>query len=226
MSLRISRSFSILLGVAALGFAMSSSTSFAKKDKGGDAAESAEAVVEALVIEDTGIEGIDKVFAPAKQMITNLTTAQTGLKAFNDGLTTAMGLPAGTPIADAVAELKKAAPGMLKVTMDGMKPKVEVKPEAPENVKKAVESINAGGEGIVATITAVKDMPEQIKATIDAAKGLPAAIPSMGIKATQIPKALKTVGKNAGTVGKIPGEAKKTSDAAMMSIDAIKTLGG
>jgi hypothetical protein len=159
-------------------------------------------------------------------MITNLTTAQTGLKAFNDGLTTAMGLPAGTPIADAVAELKKAAPGMLKVTMDGMKPKVEVKPEAPENVKKAVESINAGGEGIVATITAVKDMPEQIKATIDAAKGLPAAIPSMGIKATQIPKALKTVGKNAGTVGKIPGEAKKTSDAAMMSIDAIKTLGG
>jgi len=221
------RGLSFALGLSLVGgLSFSSSDAFAKKKDKGSETEAEEAIE--IVV--TNIKAIDDVFAPAGAMLTSLKTAQDGIKAMNTGIVTAMGLPEGTPVADALAELKKAAPGMLTVKMDGMKPKVDVKPEAPENVKKAVESINAGGEGIVAAIKAMTEIPEQIKTTVDAAKALPAQVPTIakdaGLKPTEIPKLVKTVGGNVKAVAQIPEQAKSTGGAAKASVEIIKGLGG
>jgi len=221
------RGLSLALGLSLMGgLTFTSGDAFAKKDKGGDSA-SAEEVIEIVL---TNVKPIDDVFAPAGQMLTNLKTAQDGIKAMNTGIVTAMGLPEGTPVADALAELKKAAPGMLTVKMDGMKPKVDVKPEAPENVKNAIAAINAGGDGIVAAIKAMTEIPEQIKGTVDAAKALPSQVPTIakeaGLKPTEIPKLVKAVGGNVKAVAKIPEQAKATGEAAKASVEIIKGLGG
>ena len=46
------------------------------------------------------------------RVLANLKTAQDGIKAMNTGIVTAMGLPEGTPVADALAALKKADDGI------------------------------------------------------------------------------------------------------------------
>jgi hypothetical protein len=223
------RTLSLVLGATLLAFSLQSGDAFAKKkDKGGETESAAAEVVE-LIIEDTGLKAIDDVFAPSKNLVTQLTTARDGLNNLNKNLVTAMGLAEGTPAADALAELKKQAPGMLKVTMDGMKPKIDVKPEAPANVKAAVDAINAGGESLVLAVKAMTDIPEAVKGTIEAAKALPAQIPTAakdaGLKPTEVPGLLKKVKNNVATLGKMPDLAKQTGEAAKGTAELIKGLG-
>jgi hypothetical protein len=219
------RSIALALSLGLVASAAAPADGWAKKNKGESSESSAAAVIE---FTDTGIAAIDNVFAPAKEIATSLNTSRTQLDAFNTNFVAAMGLTAGTPIADAFTQLKAAAPGMLTVTLEGTKPVVAVKPEAPENVRKAVEVINGGADALVSTIAAMTAIPQQVQTTISAAQALPGQVPTILKDAGAAPKDMiaipKTVTKNTKALTAIPDEAKKTGESALGTLNLIKGL--
>jgi hypothetical protein len=221
------RTLALVLGLSLIGASAAPADGWAKKKKD-ESSQAGAAAATMLEFTDTGIAAIDNVFAPAKEIATNLNTSRTLLDSFNTNFVTAMGLAEGTPISDAFAQLKAAAPGMLTVTLEGTKPVVAVKPEAPENVRNAVAVINGGADAIVGTIAAMTQIPEQVKGTIDAAKALPSSLPTVLKDAGASPKDMlaipKTVGKNTKALTQIPELAKATGESALGTLNLIQGL--
>ncbi len=212
--------------LALIALALPSGDAFAKKEKKSGGADTVE-----ITFEETGIASFDEVFNKASDLNQRLVTSQTELKGLNDAIATALGLTEGTPVNDALSQLKTDAAGMLSVSMDGMTPKVEVtNPDAPDNVKAGIDAVNAAAAAIPNIIEALKAIPDDGMAIVEAAKALPAQvtteIQSAGLTG---PDALKLPGKvknNVKNVGMIPTTATAVLGEATNTLEAIKGLAG
>lgn len=224
----IPRSLAVVLGAFLFASTFTPTDAFAKKDKSAEAEADAGATFEVLPIEETGISAFDDVFMKAKAINDKLTTSHDNIVAANDNIVTALGLTKGSPVGDAIAQLKKDAPGMLTVTMDGMKPAVDVQPDAPDNVKNAVAAINGASDALVSTSAALATIPGEAKALVDACKEFPAKVPAIakeaGLKATEIPSLLKKVKNNVKATGQIPNNTKVLVDTTGDTLNIIKSL--
>jgi hypothetical protein len=200
----------VLLGMLAF-----SSTAVAKSDT--------------LAIETTGVATFDSVFGKAGSMLTSIVTARTNIDTANKNLTTALGLKDGTPLKDAIADLKTKAAGKIKVAMNGTTPKLEATDAVPDNVKKGIDAVNglidATGSATTAMGQVIKDSPAlvaEVKAFADVAK-VTSDIKAAGItNPIDLGKILKKVANDVKVISSIPGEAQKLVDSGVETFNTVK----
>lgn len=219
--------------VAMLASLVISPTADAKKEKSDDGATteaSSEdgAAVELPVIEDTGIAAFDDVFGQVREIHETLGRAQTQLSEANDGIATALGLPAGTPLADALAELKEKAAGNLEIAMEGTVPSVKASDAVPEDVTAAIDAVNSSVTNVSATIKDLSALPEQVKALVDKSKALPAQLKDPAI-ISEIPKSEllsvgKTVKNNVKATVQTPDLVTGVTSELTGFVDAVKNF--
>jgi hypothetical protein len=222
--------------LVSLGMSDAAEAGKKKKDKGGDTpteemasedggkAAPEEAASEALTIEVTGIADIDNVFQKVVDPINNIQTARMKIDGLTANLSTALGLPEGTPFADALADLKTKAEGNIELAMNeqGM-PSLKPGDAVPANVTTAVDALNAGIADATEAMKALSELPNQVKEVVAAAQAItPQTLISSGVKPLEAPKAVKKMGNNLKVVQKAPDEVKALADSMSGLIGELK----
>lgn len=211
---------------ATLMFSLSlATTAEAKKPKKGEeavegaATETTEAApAETVTIEVTGVADVDAVFQPAGDILNSVITARTAIDSLGTNLTTALGLPAGTPFKDALADLKTKAEGKVTFAMEGDMPKLSAGDAVPANVQQAIDAVNGGMQNVMTAATALATVPDKAMEIVNAAKGInPANL--AGVNPTKLPKITKQIAGNVKILTTTPEEAK----ALINSIGQLKT---
>lgn len=209
-----------------------------KKDKGGEEAATTEeaapaeagadaAAAEEPKIEVTGVADIDNVFGPAGEILTNVITARKAIDSLGTNLTTALGLPAGTPFKDALADLKTKAEGKVQLAMDeGGMPSLKAGDAVPANVQQAIDAVNGGMKDVMSAATALAEVPAKAMEVVNAAKSInPANL--TGVTPTKIPKITKQLGTNVKLVSTLPEEAKTLLNSVTdLKNDLTSSFGG
>ncbi len=165
---------------------------------------------------DCGIESVDALFKKAAAPMDKLANAETKLDAVPASLNTALGLGEGTPLADALAELKTKAEGKVAIGMEeGGVPKLSLEDGVPDDVKAAVDGLNLSLSEAVAAVMALTEVPAQVQEVITAAEAFdPTSIKPV----TAVPKATKAIGGNLKVLGGAPDQVKALGE----SLDNIK----
>lgn len=190
-----------------------------KKDKSADTEEASSS--DGIEIVETGLAQVDEFFAKAKAPIDTITNTKNALARINTDLNTALGLATGTPIEDAIADLKAKAEGKIAVATDGAMPKLSVEDGVPENVKTGVDAVNSGIDELVGLIGGLQELPTQIAALIQEGQQFsdPNTLKGMASNPVVATKAVPKVGKNLKALGDAKGEV----EALISSIDSLKT---
>lgn len=169
------RSFSLVLGLAALLVAGGSGDALAakrknKKRRGKPAA--------GLEIQQVGVQSFDDFFSDARDIDDRLDRAQKARRQGRLGINAALGLEKSTPLKTAVKELQTRSQGNLQVVMTGGVPQLTAKSMMPSDLVTAVDAVNNATTGYA---TAIKDLA-----------GIPKRTASMVKKSNQLPKKLKS----------------------------------
>ena len=216
-----------------VGFGLLADAAEAKKPKPApaettEAGEAAPAEDE-LVIKTTGIADIDALFEKANAPIASIKTARTAIDSLGTNLTTALGLPAGTPFKDALADLKTKAEGKITVAMNeqGM-PELKPSDAVPANVQAGIDAVNGGITDVQTAAAALVEIPNQMKELIAQAQSFnPKSLMSAGVKPTEAPKIMKTIMGNINVLTKAPEEVKLLGDAVTgLKADIQAAFGG
>jgi hypothetical protein len=214
------RKFIAVAALAALSLSWSDAAHAGKKSE--PAADAGAATTaEAYKMEVTGIAELDSFFSKAQAPLDTLLNARMAIDGVNSALGTSLGLKEGTPLKDALAELKTKAGDSITVAMDGAMPKLTVADAAPADVKAAVEATNTAFKNAATAVAGLAELPAQFEALITEAKGFsdPAKLKGMVSNPTQLPKAVSKVGKNISTLGK----AKDEPAALKASVETVVT---
>lgn len=204
-----------------------------KKKKGGDAtdtkteepAEKGAGPVAAFEIGLTNIADVDNVFQQAIDPLNNLRNTRNAINSLNTNLITALGLTEGTPVKDALADLKTKANGAITLAMDekGM-PKLTPADAAPENVTNAVNALNQGVADVMAAVENLAQLPSQMKEVAAAAGAIsPDSLIKSGVKPLEAPKMMKTVSSNIKMLGEAPNELAAIKTELEALINDIKS---
>lgn len=213
----------LLIGATAAGLLLVSPTAFAGKgNKSGD--------TEWKTIEPIGIKSFDDFFAPVKQMHGSLSTVEVELKTANTNLTTALGLPQGTPFADALADLNNKAQGKINVAMNGTVPKLSTSDAVPANVQQGIDAVNGLTASVGTSVTELQNIPQQAQQVVAEAQSLPAKFTSeakdLGAKITEIPAMLKTLKNNVDATVQTPARATAAINELTGTLNVIATTFG
>jgi uncharacterized protein YoxC len=181
-------------------------------------------------IEKVGIPSIDAVFTKVAEMQRSISTVELSLTSANTNLTTALGLPQGTPFADALADLQQKADGKLKVVTEGGTPKLTTSDAVPSNVQAGVDAVNGFTGGIGTSVTALQQIPSQAQAVIPEVQALPAKFPAeakdLGAKVTEIPKMLSAIKNNVDATVQTPARAEAALTALTGTLTTITSTFG
>jgi hypothetical protein len=212
---------STVIAAAILSLAVAPQAAWAKKDSS--------ATTEYIVIETTGLSAIDDVFTKVADIQTKLTEIETNLKTSNDNIATSLGLAAGTPVKDAIADLKSKAEGKIEVAMEGTTPTLKAKDGVPENVTAGIDAVNGAIKAWTDSAATVATLKSDVDALVTASKELPGKVPesakASGLGAKDIVKATKTTGSNVKATGQTADRAKAVGEALVSNIDTVKALG-
>jgi hypothetical protein len=214
------RKFIAIAALAALSLSWSDAALAGKKSA--ETADSgAAASADMYKMEDTGIADIDAFFDKAEAPLTTLLNARLAIDGITTSLNTALGLKEGTPLKDALADLKTKGGSNITMAMNGTMPKLTVSDAAPADVKAAVDGCNTSLTAAATAVAGLTALPEQFSALITEAKGFadPAKLKGMVANPTQLPKAISKVGKNISTLTK----AKDEPAAMKASVDSLVT---
>lgn len=172
-------------------------------------------------IEHVGIPSMDQVFARVKEMQSSITTVESSLQRADREVGTALGLPEGTPLADAIADLEQRAQGKLDVVVEGGTPKLVASEAVPGNVQEAIDALNGFTADMEQSVTALQEIPSQAQAIVPDVQALPAKLPSeakdLGAKLTEIPKMLSAVKNNVDATLQTPARA----EAALSELSTV-----
>ena len=219
--------------VAMLASLVLAPTADAKKDKSDDGSSTEASAddggaIELPTIEETGIAAFDDVFSQVREIHETLAKAQTQLAEANDGVATALGLPAGTPLADALAELKEKAAGNLEIAMEGTVPSIKASDAVPSDVTAAIDAVNSAVSEVSTTIDDLSGLPDQVKSLIDQSKALPAQLKDPAI-ISEIPKTEllsvgKTVKNNVKATAQTPDLVSGVTSELTGFVDTVKNF--
>lgn len=220
--MRISR-LHLVLAVALFGLSVASQDAWAKKDKGGDAAAS----TEELTIEVTGIASFDSVFGKAKSILDELNATTKSINDANANLVQVLALPAGTPVADALADLQKKAEGKIKVALNGTTPKLQASDAVPQNVTDAINACNnmvdAGEKALGSLQKIIADGKALVSEVIGIPPKITAEVKAAGIPLKEIPSVTKKINHNVDVVKTIPDAATNLTNSIQATFESIKS---
>jgi len=187
----------------------------------GDAAEESEA----LTIEETGVASFDDFFGKVGDLMDKLNEATTGINTANANLTAALNLTDGTPLADALADLKAKAEGKIKIAMNGTMPELSVADGTPEDVTAGIAAVNGLVEGMGNAVKALKHVVTEAPKLVTEAKTLPAKVAEEAnagnIKPTEVLKVTKKVKNNVKATAALPGAAKNLTESCTATIKTV-----
>ena len=199
----------------------------ASSDASQGSAEESSTDVQSLEIEKTGVASFDEVFDKANGMLTQLQQADSRFTDANTKLNTVLGLPEGTPVADALKDLETKAGDKLQVAMEGTTPAFSVADDAPDNVKQGVDAVKQLLDACTAVEGAVKAVAKDSDALISAASALPGKIPAEmkagNIKLSELKTIKNSVSNNVEVVKALPGAAEDLGKEAGNTVSLVKT---
>lgn len=125
-------------------------------------------------VQETGIKSFDKVFREVGDIDQRLSHAENQLRTGRTNLNAALGLPKGTPFADALTDLQSKAGGKLRLAVGGGGiPKLEPTDAVPRNVQVAVDGFNGFTQNLTSSFADVKDLSKDITGLVDATAKMP-----------------------------------------------------
>jgi hypothetical protein len=188
---------------------------FAAKGQGGTTAATA-TDAEPLVLQKSGVADVDAVFTKAEAPIGTLNNVRVQMTTLRDNLAAALSLPAGTPFADSIADLKVKAGDKINVAVSerGL-PKLSTTDAVPANVQAAVDATNAGIGNLETAMIHLAEVPAQLEEATAAAM----AVDVTKVKATEMPKVTKVTKHNLAVLAQAEEDAK----AIKAELDAMKT---
>ena len=198
--MRFSKFLAVILTLVSMSLFFS--TAWAKKSTESASTE------EELTLVDVGLPSFDAIYAKAKTLIESINSARDSVKDANTKLVTVLGLAEGTPLKDALEDLKKKAEGKITVAMNGKTPTLKASDAVPQNVTDGINAVNALAtactKGIDTLTAAMGDAKALGAETIALPPKVPAEIKSAGLKATEVPGVTKKVNSNNKVVAKLP----------------------
>jgi hypothetical protein len=180
-------------------------------------------------IEKTGITAFDSVFLKVRDIHQTLATEEARLKKASDDILVALALAEGTPIEDAVADLKQQAKGAVKLEMVGGKPKLSLAgPEVPTQARKGVDAVNNAVKAVGIATTNLARLPAQVQELVAACQGLPAQLnPQLlqeaGLNVMQLPKVAKTLATNVKATVATPARIERTVSSGADLVKSIQS---
>ncbi len=213
-----------LLALAAL-IAPTADALAGKKQKGDEAATAettttaeagAPAAAPPLVMQKSGVADIDQVFMKADAPLATLTGVREQMTLMKNNVNSALGLSAGTPFSDALADLQTKAEGKvnLAVSERGI-PHLEAEEGVPENVDAAADAVNHGMDNLRDAMVQLSEIPGQLEEAYAAAS----AVDPTKVEATKVPKVTKVTNHNM----KVLAQAQDEAQAVKVELDAMKT---
>jgi hypothetical protein len=197
-----------------------------KEDKSSGKARTEKKVKERKDMEVCGLKDLDAFFAKGQALLTKLRTNQDRIATARASLGTLMGLGADADMATALGELKALAVGSFSIKMEGIKPRVAVKPTAPPKAAQGVQAVNGLVDAMGRATLDLATLPKDAMALVNEAKALPAKVPNMakdaGLKPLEIPGVLKIVKNDIALLTTLPGEAQDLLAECKDTFDLIK----
>jgi len=179
------------------------------------------------IMEKTGIPELDSFFGKGQALLDKLRGNQANIAKAKASLTTVLGVAEGADVGAALAELKASAAGAITIKMEGIKPKLAVKPGATPKISQAITAMNQMVESMSKALADLTTLPKEAMALVNEAKTLPSQLPNMakaaGLKPTQIPKLAKMVKGNIGLLADIPKETKSLIDEITSTFKLIQS---
>lgn len=179
-------------------------------------------------MEVTGIQDLDSFFKKGQLLLDKLRRNQDSIAGCRASLETVLGVAEGADLESALAELKASAAGALTLKMEGMKPKIAVKPGASPKASAAVSSLNQLVDAMGKATADLATLPGDAMKLVNEAKALPGKVPNMakvaGLKPMQIPKLLKSVKNNVSLLASVPSEAKGLIDESSSTFKLIQGM--
>ncbi len=176
-----------------------------------------------LTMEETGSSKLDAVFKKSEGPLETIAMVRKDVDAVNTNLISALELKDGTPFEDALKDLQTKAEGKINVAFENnAMPTFKAEEGVPDNVQKAVDSLNASFGKLGDAGEKLGSAGEQLIETATEAGELISTPKELGLKAMQIPKAVSKGNKNVKTlkegagiatelgkdVGKLGGDVK------------------
>jgi len=209
-----------------VSFTVSTSAEAKKPKKGEEVPATTEAPADAaapVALEMTmlGIADVDNVFQQAVEPLQIVREARTAVDNVSKNLGTALGLTAGTPISDALNDLKGKAEGKINVAIgEGGMPTLAAGDAVPANVQAGIDAVNSSMREISALVPKLASLPDQFKQVATSAAAInPQSLISSGVKPLEAPKLMKTIGANLKVLSNAPAEIT----GLMKSIDDLKS---
>jgi hypothetical protein len=216
------KSIGVFMVLGLLGLGLVSTSAFAGKKGATEAAD--------MTMQQIGVPSLDAYFGKAGDMVNAVVTARTNIQTANANINTVLGLKEGTPVADALADLKTKAAGKIKVGMKGNVPTLEPSEAIPENVQAGIDAVNGLLAALGSTAEAMKVVTTNAPALVTEGKALVSKVPAeaaaAGLKVTQVPGAVKAFGKNLDIIVSLPGESKKLVDESVNTFNIVKSVFG
>jgi ribosomal protein S13 len=129
-------------------------------------------------IKHIGVKSIDHFFADVRDIDGRLDRAQRARRTGRTGVNAALGLEKGTPLQDAVRELKTRSKGNLSVMMTGGVPQLTANSMLPSDLVTAVDAVNSATSGYAAALKDLAGIPKRTASLVKNSSRLPKKLKS------------------------------------------------
>lgn len=194
--------------------------------KKGDAPDADPCKTEAPKITNSGIPDMDAVFSKAAAIQDTVATQTTSVCTARSHLNEALGVATDAPVATALADLKSKAGGAVKLGLDGATPKLMAADAVPDNVKAAMDAVNALVETSAGAAKETIGLLPEAKSLATTAAGFPMKVPTMKVQGVDIPTAIKVVGEDVKAMKQLPGQIEGLGKQMDMIVSDLKTTFG
>lgn len=183
-------------------------------------------------IKPTKISDFDAIFAEVTTIHDQLRDVKASCAGANKELTSALGLADGTPVADALADLKAKAEGKVEVVLEGTKPKLKATDAVPANVQTALDAANKAVDiwsKAVQDTVSLKDPATQLATrTADLAKSVNKdLLKKNGLGLSELPTVAADTKHNVAVTRSTPDKIEGVTTEIKASLDAVTaTFGG
>lgn len=176
----------------------------------------------------TGFKSIDKVFREVSDIDERIDVAEDAMSTAKRQLNTALELKRGTPLKDAITDLKQKGGDNLQLLMVGNVPKLTAADAAPQNITDAVAAVNGMTSALVTSIDQLAGIPDDIQGLTKALDGLPdkarAEFEGDPIGALfKAPKLLKSIKGNLAVTTGLPSRSVDVSQRAASIVSLVST---
>lgn len=176
----------------------------------------------------TGFKSIDKVFREIKDIDERVDVAEEAMSTAKRQLNLALDLKRGTPLKDAITDLKAKGGDNLQLLMVGNVPKLTAADAAPQNITEAVAAVNGMTSALVTSIDELASIPDDLKDLSKALDGLPQKARAefegdiLG-SLFKAPKLLKSIKGNVAVTTALPERSVDVSKRAAAIVSLVGT---